>query len=101
MARLISRALAGSQGELWLLEDGHLVRRSEDGEDAPKVPVSDSAQLLKALGSPAGSRRLRALLDLLGAPADAFAIPIQVEGGLAGFLLPRMPARAPHTSPLP
>ena len=90
MARLISRALAGSQGELWLLEDGHLVRRSDDGDDAPKVPVSDSAQLLRAVASPAGSRRLRALLDLLGAPADAFAIPIQVEGGLAGLLVARM-----------
>ncbi|HLQ16093.1 MAG TPA: GAF domain-containing protein [Candidatus Eisenbacteria bacterium] len=97
MARLISRALAGSQGELWLLEDGHLVRRSEDVEDAPKVPVSDSAQLLKALGSPAGSRRLRALLDLLGAPADAFAIPIQVEGGLAGLLVARMTAGGAET----
>jgi two-component system phosphate regulon sensor histidine kinase PhoR len=90
MARLISRALAGSQGELWLLEDGQLVRRSDDGEDTPKVPVSDSAQLLRALASPAGSRRLRALLDLLGAPPDAFAIPIQVEGGLAGLLVARM-----------
>jgi two-component system phosphate regulon sensor histidine kinase PhoR len=90
MARLISRALAGSQGELWLLEDGQLVRRSDDGEDTPTVPVSDSAQLLRALASPTGSRRLRALLDLLGAPPDAFAIPIQVEGGLAGLLVARM-----------
>jgi signal transduction histidine kinase len=90
MARLVSRALAGSQGELWLLEDGHLVRRSDDGEAEPKVPVSDSAQLLRALASPAGSRRLRALLDLLGSPPDAFAIPIQVEGRLAGLLVARM-----------
>ncbi|HXA98220.1 MAG TPA: ATP-binding protein [Candidatus Dormibacteraeota bacterium] len=90
MGRLVSDALAGSQGELWLLEDGQLVRRSDDGEEAPRVPVSDSTQLLKALSSPAGSRRLRALLDLLGAPADAFAIPIQVEGGLAGLLVARM-----------
>jgi len=90
MGRLVSNALAGSQGELWLLEDGQLVRRSDDGEDTPKVPVSDSTQLLRALSSPAGSRRLRALLDLLGAPADAFAIPIQVEGGLAGLLIARM-----------
>ena len=97
MARLISRALAGSQGELWLLEDGQLVRRSDDGEESPKVPVSDSAQLLRALGSPAGSRRLRALLDLLGAPPDAFAIPIQVEGGLAGLLVARMTAGGAET----
>ena len=97
MARLISRALAGSQGELWLLEDGQLVRRSDDGEDAPRVPVSDSTQLLRALGSPAGSRRLRALLDLLGAPPDAFAIPIQVEGGLAGLLVARMTAGGAET----
>ena len=90
MARLVSRALASSQGELWLLEDGELVRRLDDGETAPKVPVTDSAQLLRALASPAGSRRLRALLDLLGAPADAFAIPIQVEGRLAGLLVARM-----------
>jgi PAS domain S-box-containing protein len=54
------------------------------------VPVNDSAQLLRALASPAGSRRLRALLDLLGAPPDAFAIPIQVEGRLAGLLVARM-----------
>jgi PAS domain S-box-containing protein len=90
MGRLVSNALAGSSGELWLLEDGHLVRRSEGGEDTPKVPVSDSAQLLRALSSHAGSRRLRALLDLLGAPPDAFAIPIQVDGGLAGLLVARM-----------
>ena len=90
MARLVSRALAGSQGELWLLEDGQLVRRSDDGEESPKVPVSDSVQLLRALTSAAGGRRLRALLDLLGAPADAFAIPIQVEGRLAGLLVARM-----------
>jgi len=90
MARLVSRALAGSEGELWLLEDGQLVRRSDDGEADPKVPVSDSVQLLRALASPAGSRRLRALLDLLGSPPDAFAIPIQVEGRLAGLLVARM-----------
>jgi PAS domain S-box-containing protein len=90
MGRLVSNALAGSQGELWLLEDGQLVRRSDDGEETPKVPVSDSGQLLRAVSSPAGSRRLRALLDLLGAPPDAFAIPIQVEGGLAGLLVARM-----------
>src|SRR6185437_13834207 len=90
MARLVNRALAGSQGELWLLEDGELVRRSDDTEVAPRVPVSDSAQLLRALSSSAGARRLRALLDLLGAPTDAFAIPIQVEGRLAGLLVARM-----------
>jgi len=90
MGRLVSDALAGSQGQLWLLEDGQLVRRSDDGAETPRVPVSDSAQLLKAVSSPAGSRRLRALLDLLGAPPDAFAIPIQVEGGLAGLLVARM-----------
>jgi two-component system, OmpR family, phosphate regulon sensor histidine kinase PhoR len=90
MARLVSRALAGSEGELWLLEEGQLVRRSEDGEATRGVPVSDSAQLLRALGSAAGGRRLRALLDLLGAPPDAFAIPIQVEGRLAGLLIAKM-----------
>jgi two-component system phosphate regulon sensor histidine kinase PhoR len=90
MARLVSRALAGSQGELWLLEEGQLVRRSDDGGATPRVPVSDSAQLLRALGSAAGGRRLRALLDLLGAPPDAFAIPIQVEGRLAGLLVAKM-----------
>src|SRR6266702_4210176 len=97
MARLVSRALAGSQGELWLLEDGELVRRSDDGEAAPKVPVTDSAQLLRALTSSAGGRRLRALLDLLGAPQDAFAIPIQVEGRFAGLLVARMTAGGSET----
>lgn len=97
MARLVSRALAGSQGELWLLEDGELVRRSDTGETAPRVPVSDSAQLLRALTSTAGGRRLRALLDLLGAPPDAFAIPIQVEGRLAGLLVARMTAGGAET----
>jgi signal transduction histidine kinase len=90
MARLVSRALAGSQGELWLLEDGQLVRRADDDIEQPKVPVTDSAQLLRALAAPAGGRRLRALLDLLGSPQDAFAIPIQVEGRLAGLLVARM-----------
>ncbi len=90
MARLVNRALAGSQGELWLLEDGELVRRSDNGEVAPRVPVSDGAQLLRALVSTAGGRRLRALLDLLGAPPDAFAIPIQVEGRFAGLLVARI-----------
>jgi two-component system, OmpR family, phosphate regulon sensor histidine kinase PhoR len=97
MARLVSRALAGSAGELWLLEDGELVRRSDNGEAAPKVPVSDSAQLLRALMSAAGERRLRALLDLLGAPPDAFAIPIQVEGRMAGLLVARMTAGGAET----
>ena len=90
MGRLVSRALAGSAGELWLLEEGHLVRRTDEGEAVPKVPVTDSAQLLRALTTPASGRRLRALLDLLGAPTDAFAIPIQVEGRLAGLLVARM-----------
>jgi PAS domain S-box-containing protein len=97
MARLVSRALAGSHGELWLLEDGELVRRSDNGEASPKVPVSDSAQLLRALTSAAGGRRLRALLDLLGAPQDAFAIPIQVEGRFAGLLVARMTAGGAET----
>ena len=97
MARLVNRALAGSQGELWLLEDGELVRRSDNGDVSPKVPVSDSAQLLRALTSPAGGRRLRALLDLLGAPQDAFAIPIQVEGRFAGLLVAHMTAGAAET----
>ncbi|MFI5283984.1 MAG: ATP-binding protein, partial [Candidatus Dormibacterales bacterium] len=89
MARLVSRALAGSRGELWLLEGGQLVRRSENGESTPRVPVADSAQLLRALTARSGGRRLRALLDLLGAPPDAFAIPIQVEGRLTGLLVAR------------
>ena len=97
MGRLVSRALAGSAGELWLLEDGELVRRSDSGEPSPKVPVTDSAQLLRALTSAAGARRLRALLDLLGAPQDAFAIPIQVEGRLAGLLVARMTAGVAET----
>jgi len=97
MARLVGRALASSQGELWLLEDAHLVRPVTDGEVAPRVPVADSAGLLKALSSPTGGRRLRALLDLLGASPDAFAIPIQVEGRLAGLLVARMTAGASET----
>ena len=97
MARLVSRALAGSQGELWLLEDGELVRRSDNGEVSPRVPVSDSTQLLRALTSGASGRRLRALLDLIGAPQDAFAIPIQVEGRLGGLLLARMTAGGAET----
>ncbi|HKW73734.1 MAG TPA: GAF domain-containing protein [Candidatus Dormibacteraeota bacterium] len=97
MARLVSRALAGSHGELWLLEDGELVRRSDTGDQSPKVPVTDSGQLLRALMSSAGGRRLRALLDLIGAPHDAFAIPIQVEGRLAGLLVARMTAGAAET----
>jgi two-component system phosphate regulon sensor histidine kinase PhoR len=98
MARLVGRALANSQGELWLLEDGHLVRRGmEDAGPEPRVPVADSSGLLTALSSPAGGRRLRALLDLLGASADAFAIPIQVEGRMAGLLVARMTAGASET----
>src|SRR4029077_7407092 len=97
MARLVGRALAGSQGELWLLEDGHLVRRAADADSVPRVPVADSAGLLKALSSSTGGRRLRALLDLLGASPDAFAIPIQVEGRLAGLLVARMTAGASET----
>jgi signal transduction histidine kinase/transcriptional regulator with GAF, ATPase, and Fis domain len=97
MGRLVGRALASSQGELWLLEDGHLVRRATGAEAVPRVPVADSAGLLSALLSPSGSRRLRALLDLLGASPDAFAIPIQVEGRLAGLLVARMTAGASET----
>src|SRR5438093_12959532 len=63
----------------------------------PKVPGSDAAELLRLLVSPTGSRRMRALLDLLGSPPDAFAIPIQVEGRLAGLLVARMTAGASET----
>ena len=97
MGRLVNRALAGSQGELWLLEDGELVRRSDNGDTLPRVPVTDSAQLLRALTSAAGARRLRALLDLLGATPDAFAIPIQVEGRLAGLLVARITSGGAET----
>jgi two-component system phosphate regulon sensor histidine kinase PhoR len=97
MGRIVSRALAGSQGELWLLEDGELVRRSDNGEVSPKVPVTDSAQLLRALTSSAGGRRLRALLDLLGSPPDAFAIPIQVDSRFTGLLVARMTAGGAET----
>src|SRR6266852_898672 len=97
MARLVSRALTATQGALWLLEDGHLVRRSPEGDALPMVPVTDSAELLRLLVSPTGSRRMRALLDLLGSPPDAFAIPIQVEGRLAGLLVARMTAGASET----
>ncbi len=91
------RALASSHGELWLLEDGHLVRRATDNEVAPKVPVDEPAQLLRAITSPTGGRRLRALLDLLGASPDAFGLPIQVEGRLVGLLVARMTAGASET----
>ena len=97
MARLVERALAASHGALWLLEAGELVRRSPDGDQLPKVPVPDSTELLRLLISPTGSRRMRALLDLLGSPPDAFAIPIQVEGRLAGLLVARMTAGASET----
>jgi two-component system phosphate regulon sensor histidine kinase PhoR len=97
MARLVGRALASSQGELWLLEDGHLVRRAVDSDSVPRVPIADSAGLMKALSSATGGRRLRALLDLLGASPNAFAIPIQVEGRLAGLLVARMTAGASET----
>src|SRR5207302_10815767 len=97
MGRLVERALAASHGALWLLEDGQLVRFSADGDEMPKVPVSDAAELLRLLVSPTGSRRMRALLDLLGTAPDAFAIPIQVEGRLAGLLVARMTAGASET----
>ena len=97
MGRLVERALAASAGALWLLEDGQLVRRAPDGDELPTVPVPDSAELLRLLVSPTGSRRMRALLDLLGTPADAFAIPIQVEGRLAGLLVARLTTGASET----
>jgi PAS domain S-box-containing protein len=97
MGRLVGRALASSQGELWLLEDEHLVRRSPESEVTPRVPVDEPAQLLRALMSPTGSRRMRNLLDLLGASPDAFGLPIQVEGRLVGLLVARMTAGASET----
>ena len=97
MGRLVERALAASHGALWLLEDGQLVHRSHDDGEPPTVPVADSVELLRLLLSPTGSRRMRALLDLLGSPPDAFAIPIQVEGRLAGLLVARMTAGASET----
>ena len=97
MGKLVARALGSSQGELWMLEDGHLVRRATDGEVAPRVPVDEPAQLLRALLSPTGGRRMRALLDLLGTSPDAFGLPIQVEGRLVGLLVARMSAGASET----
>src|SRR5467141_42112 len=58
MGRLVSRALASTHGELWLLEDNHLVRRAPDGEVTPRVPVDEPVQLLRALTSPTGARRM-------------------------------------------
>ena len=97
MGRLVGRALASTHGELWLLEDAHLVRRAPDGEVTPRVPVDEPVQLLRALTSPTGARRMRALLDLLGASQDAFGLPIQVEGRLVGLLVARMTAGASET----
>jgi PAS domain S-box-containing protein len=97
MGRLVSRALASTHGELWLLEDGHLIRHAHDGEETPRVPVDEPVQLLRALTSPTGARRMRALLDLLGASPDAFGLPIQVEGRLVGLLVARMTAGASET----
>jgi two-component system phosphate regulon sensor histidine kinase PhoR len=97
MGRLVSFSLASSHGELWLLEDGHLVRRSSEADGAPRVPVDEPTQLLRALTAQTGSRRMRALLDLLGASQDAFGIPIQVDGRLAGLLVARMTAGASET----
>src|SRR5205807_9122304 len=97
MGRVVGSTLASSQGQLWLLEDGHLVRRAPDGEASPKVPVDEPAQLLRALISANGARRMRALLDLLGASPDAFGLPIQVEGRLVGLLVARMTAGASET----
>jgi signal transduction histidine kinase len=100
MGRLVGSTLASSQGQLWLLEDGHLIRRSPDDEVAPRVPVDEPAQLLRALISPAGGRRMRALLDLLGSPPDAFGLPIQVEGRLVGLLVARITSSAAETKRL-
>jgi PAS domain S-box-containing protein len=97
MGRLVGSTLASSQGQLWLLEDGHLVRRAPDGEVAPRVPVDEPGELLRALTSATGGRRMRALLDLLGLPADAFGLPIQVEGRLVGLMVARMTAGASET----
>jgi len=100
MGRLVARALASSHGELWLLEEGHLVRRSTEHDGSPRVPVDEPTQLLRALVSATGGRRMRALLDLIGAPQDAFAIPIQVEGRLAGLLVTKMTTGASETKRL-
>src|SRR5258706_1342554 len=97
-ARPVGRALASSQGELWLLEDGHLVRRALDSDDTePRVPIAASPGLMEALLLPTGGSRARPLPDLLGASPDAFAIPIQVEGRLAGLLVARMTGGASET----
>jgi PAS domain S-box-containing protein len=87
MARLVERALAGSNGALWLLEGTQMARVRPGSGVAERFEVGDAAWLLQALRQAPASRRLRYLLrSVSGSGSEVFANGIVVDGRLAGML---------------
>jgi PAS domain S-box-containing protein len=88
MARLIERALGGSDGSLWLLEGRELVRQAGDGSTAQRIEVGDAEWLLRALRQLGFARRLKTLLHSVSPNADeVYTTPILVDGQLGGMLI--------------
>src|SRR5919204_1769671 len=87
MARLIERALSGSDGALWLLDGTALVRQPGDGQPPRRIEIGDPAWLQKALRQLGFARRLKALLrSVSGGSGEVNATPLLVDGQLAGML---------------
>lgn len=94
MGRLVSRALSGSNGRLWLLEGETLVQAGV--ADAPSIELANTAWLLSALRGGAHRRRLRELLRSLPASgAQPFASPILAQGRLMGLVTAEPVGAAP------
>ena len=89
MARLIERALIGSNGALWLLEGTEMIRVTIDSEVAERLEVSDPVWFANSLRTPGGNsdRRLRSLLaGVSRTKQDVYAYPILVDGQPTGML---------------
>jgi two-component system, OmpR family, phosphate regulon sensor histidine kinase PhoR len=87
MARLIERALSGSDGALWLLDATTLVRQPGDGQHPRRIDIGDPAWLQRALRQLGFARRLKHLLrSVSGGAGEVNATPLLVDGVLAGML---------------
>jgi PAS domain S-box-containing protein len=83
MAMLVERALAASNGALWLREGHELVRV---GDEANRLSLSHVDKITDTR-HPVSDRRLKSLIQpVSGSDTEVYATPISVDGEVAGML---------------